>query len=121
MLKLTPQIWKKIKNKQYHKGLILRYDGSFEILKRIDPISYKLKFPKRLQLHPSFHVSFLKPYHEGPDPDRVKEKRSPPNIRKEFSKDIASILKDRKIGNWKVKWIEFLVHWKRTPKSKVSW
>ena len=48
MLKLTPHIWKKIKNRQYHKGLILRYDDSFEILKRIDPISYKLKFPKRL-------------------------------------------------------------------------
>lgn len=61
-------------------------------------VAYKLKLPKRLKLHTSFHVSFLKPYHEDLDLDRVQVKRPFLNIRKEFSEDIVSILKDRKMG-----------------------
>ena len=120
MLELTPHIWKKIKSRQYQKGLISRYDGPFEILKRIGPVAYKLKLPERLQLHPSFHVSFLKPYHEDPNPDRVQAKRPPPNICKEFSRDIASILQDRKMGNWKVKWTEFLFTGRGHPRVKQA-
>ena len=81
MLKLTSQIWKKIKkNRHYQKGLILRYDGPFGIVKKIGVIAYKLKLPDRLQLYPSFHVSFLKPYHEDLDPDIMQVKRPPPNM-----------------------------------------
>ena len=36
-------------------------------------------------------------------------------------KEIASILQDRKMGNWKNKWTEYLVHWKGTPISEASW
>ena len=97
-------------SRQYQKGLILRYDGFFEIVKKIGVVAYKLKLPKRLQLYLSFHVSFLKPYHKDLDPNRVQAKRPPPNIQKEFSRGIASILRDGKIGNWKIKSIEFLIH-----------
>ena len=42
-------------------------------------------------------------------------------VRVEFSKEIASILQDRKMGNWKNKWTEYLIHWKGTPVSEASW
>ena len=121
LLKLTPQIWLKIRNKQFQRELIPKYDGPFEIVKRIGNVAYKLKLPERLRLHPTFHVSFLKPYHENPSPDRVQVKRNPPMVRVEFSKEIASILQDRKMDNWKNKWTEYLVHWKGTPVSEASW
>ena len=92
MLKLTSQIWKKIINKQFQRGLISKYDGPFEVVKCIGNVAYKLKLPERLKLHPKFHVSFLKPYHNDPSPDRVQAKRKPPIVRVEFSKEIASIL-----------------------------
>ena len=90
-------------------------------MKSIGNVAYKLKLPERLKLHPTFHVSFLKPYHLDPSPDKVQTKRNSPMIRVEFGKEIASILRDRKMGNWKNKWTEYLIHWKGTPISEASW
>ena len=92
LLKLTPQIWKKIRNRQFQRGLISKYDGLFEIVKRIGNVAYKLKLLERLELHLTFHVSFLKSYHHDPSSDRVQAKRNSPMIRVEFGKEIASIL-----------------------------
>ena len=40
-----------------------RYIGSFEILNRIDNISYKLALPPNLNhIHPIFHISMLRKY-----------------------------------------------------------
>ena len=48
LLKLTPQIWRKFRSESVHKALIPKYDGPFEIVKRVGAVDYKLKFPKRL-------------------------------------------------------------------------
>ena len=90
-------------------------------MKLIGNVTYKLKLPERLKLHPTFHVSFLKPYRHDPSPDRVQAKRNPPMIRVEFDKEITSILQDRKMSNWKNKWTEYLIHWKGTPVNEASW
>lgn len=66
MLKLTPQIWKQISRKRAHRGLIPRYDGPFEVVKQVGNVAYKLRLPDRLKVHPTFHVSFLKPYYPSP-------------------------------------------------------
>ena len=63
LLKLTPQIWKKFRSESVHRGLIPKYDGLFEVVKRVGVVAYKLKLSERLQIHPPVHVSFLKPYH----------------------------------------------------------
>ena len=71
LLKLTLQIWKKISNKIRQRGLIPKYDGPFEVIKQVRQVAYMLKLPERLKLHPTFHVSFLKPYYEDLDVERV--------------------------------------------------
>ena len=39
LLKQTRQIWKKIINKQFQRGLIPKYDGPFEVVKRIGNVA----------------------------------------------------------------------------------
>lgn len=43
MLKLTPQIWKKISSKAVHRGLVPRYDGPFEIVEKVGNVAYRLE------------------------------------------------------------------------------
>jgi hypothetical protein len=63
LLKLTPQIWKKIVGKNRHCELVPRYDWPFEVMGKVGVVAYKLKLPERLKLHPTFHDSYLKPFH----------------------------------------------------------
>ena len=53
LLKLTPQIWRRITRKTTHRGLVLRYDGPFEVVKRIGAVDYRLALPNRLKVPPS--------------------------------------------------------------------
>ena len=62
MFKQTPQIWKWINSKTAQRSLIPRYDRPCKVVKRIGRVAYHLDLPERLKVHPTFHVSFLKPY-----------------------------------------------------------
>ncbi|XP_069145456.1 uncharacterized protein [Solanum lycopersicum] len=113
LLKLTPQIWKSIVCKNRHRGLIPKYDDLFEVVKRVGEVAYRLKFLERLKIHPTFHVSFLKPYFADADvPDRNRSKRAPPSLPTQYDAEIEKILGHRVLGtsqnNTKTK---FLVHW----------
>ena len=60
-----------LRYKDVHKGLIRRYEGPFRVIQRVGKVAYKLELPPKLKVHPVFHVSMLKPYHEDKgDPDR---------------------------------------------------
>ena len=71
LLKLTPQIWKKVSSKTRQRSLIPKYDGPFEVLQRVGQVAYRLKLPNRLKLYSTFHMSFLKVYHGDSDKERV--------------------------------------------------
>ena len=77
-------MWKKISSKAQQRSLIPRHDGPFEVIQRMGQVAYRLKLPDRLKLHPTFHISFLKPYHKDLDIERVQEKRAPPMVIKQF-------------------------------------
>ncbi|KAK4389036.1 Retrovirus-related Pol polyprotein from transposon.6 [Sesamum angolense] len=99
LLKLTPQIWKKISSKSVHRGLIPKYDGPFEVMSKVGWLAYHLKLPDRLKIHPTFHVSFLKKFHQDLlDAARRQTQRAPPVIRKEFEKMVLKILDHRTMG-----------------------
>lgn len=77
LMKLTPQIWKKTIGKNQHRGLVSRYDGSFEIKERVEIVAYILKLLEKPKFHPTFHVSYLKPFHDDQeDLGRSKSKKA---------------------------------------------
>jgi hypothetical protein len=40
------------------------WDGPAEVLRRIGPVDYELRFPQKHSLkHPVVHVAYLKPYY----------------------------------------------------------
>jgi hypothetical protein len=89
MLKLPHKVLRKFRRGVIHKGLMPKYDGPFEVVKRVGTVAYRLKLPERLKVHPTFHVSLLKPYHEDlEEPARNKPRRAPPNGQKEFEQKV---------------------------------
>lgn len=123
LLKLTPQIWKKISSKNRHRGLIPRYDGPFDIMKKVGNVAYRLKLPDRLKVHPTFHVSFLKPFHEDlVNLARKQAKRAPPVMQKQFDRGVTKILDHKTEGQSKKnRRTSYLVQWENTPISEASW
>ena len=46
----------------------MRYDGPFEIVKKISPVSYQLQMPASYGIHPVLNIAHLEKYHTSPPP-----------------------------------------------------
>ena len=92
------------------------------MIKKVGEVTYMLRLPKRLKLHPTFHVNFLKPYFEDADQERAQVKRAPPLVMKQFDKKVEKILNHRTMGvSRKNRRTDYLVHWKDNSESEATW
>jgi hypothetical protein len=46
--------------------------GPFSIIKQINDVTFRLKLPPSIKIHPIFHVSLLEPYKESSIPCRCQ-------------------------------------------------
>ncbi|PKI46331.1 hypothetical protein CRG98_033274 [Punica granatum] len=111
-----------LQHKDVHKGLTWRYEGLFQVLQRVGNVAYKVELPKKLKLHPVFHVSMLKPFQEDKeDPSRADSSCAPIGAKAAYDQDVEQILADRVMRKrWCKPKHEYLIKWKGLPESEVS-
>lgn len=97
-LKLTLQILKHITNKKVHQGLIQKYNESFEVMKRVGKVTYWFTLSEKMENHPTFQISFIKPYYENGDLTRLQAKKAPPTFRVQHDRQIETILDHHTLG-----------------------
>ncbi|KAL0180337.1 hypothetical protein M9458_025779, partial [Cirrhinus mrigala] len=116
------QVWlstRDLRLRQPCRKLSPRYIGPFKILRRINDVTFQLQLPPRYRVHPTFHVSLLKPIHPSatetpgaevePPPPEVLD---PPSIY-----TVHEILDSRHRGSH----LEYLVDWEGYGPEERSW
>lgn len=64
-LKIQPYRQLTLSSKHFSK-LSFKYYGPYQIVQKVGRVAYTLSLPSQLLLHPTFHVSLLKPCYEVP-------------------------------------------------------
>ena len=48
------------------RKLLMKYDGPFKIIKKISPVSYRLRMPASYGIHPVLNIAHLEKYQTSP-------------------------------------------------------
>ena len=75
-----------------------------------------------MKVHPTFHVSFFKPYYEDTVNERQLIKRAPLSVRKHYEKSVVQILDHRSEGaSRKNRRSYYLVQWEGGSEEDATW
>ncbi|KAI2643864.1 Transposon Ty3-I Gag-Pol polyprotein [Labeo rohita] len=86
-----------------------RYIGPFKILRQINDVTFQLQLPPRYRIHPTFHVSLLKPFFpSATETPGAKAEPPPPEVLDQTSiYTVHDILDSRRRGGH----LEYLIDW----------
>ena len=116
------QVWLEGRNlKTHHPSTKLapRHYGPFPIDAKLSPVTYHLKLPTGIKIHPVFHVDLLMQYRETDEHGPNYERPPPEIIEGEPEWEVEKIINSRLHGRNKK--LQFLVRWKGFPPSEDSW
>ena len=97
----------------------MKYYGPFSVLERVGNAAYKLELPEESRIHPTFHVSQLKPFH--PDYTPVYSKLPSQVDLQAVDVEPESVLDHRlvKKGNSAIPLVR--VKWAHLPEDSATW
>jgi hypothetical protein len=107
-------IRKNIKTKRPSDKLDHTKIGPFKIKKQKGPVTFELKLPKTMRIHPVFHKSLLEPCHNAdarPGPVEIDEETQEPRY------EVEQVLDCRLINGR----THYLIHWKGYQHSEDTW
>ena len=102
-----------VKTKRPSEGLDHKKLGPFEIREQVGPVNYRLKLPRTMKIHDTFHVSLLTKAPPGSPPAPAVD-AEPLDAKQDF--EVEAILDCQYFRGTK-KW---LVHWRGYPSSEDS-
>ncbi|XP_051728342.1 uncharacterized protein LOC127500838 [Ctenopharyngodon idella] len=98
-----------------------RFIGPFTILWQINPVTYQLQLPPEYKIHPTFHVSLLKPHYPSvsvsTEPGAAEEPPLPIIVDDGAAYLVKEILDSRRRGGL----LEYLVDWEGYGPEECSW
>ncbi|KAL0192201.1 hypothetical protein M9458_010497, partial [Cirrhinus mrigala] len=96
-----------------------RYIGPFKILRQINDVTFQLQLPPRYHIHPTFHVSLLKPFFpSATEPPGAELEPPPPEVLDQPSiYSVREILDSRRRGGH----LEYLIDWEGYRPEERSW
>jgi hypothetical protein len=106
------------------RKLAAKYSGPYKIVEKISDVTYRLDLPPTLRIHPVFHVSRLKRYHERSQDLRIpgQENETPPPppviIDGHEEWEVEDILAKRMFRG---RYPQYLVKWKGYPVEASTW
>jgi hypothetical protein len=108
------------------RKLLAKWIGPFVVAQVVSPVAFKLDLPPQYkQVHPVFHVSLLRPYHDGahefPSRDTVTRPLPELNARGEDEYEVEKILDKQMRLKGRLQVPYYLVKWKGYPDSDNSW
>lgn len=116
-LKIQPYRQITLSNQTFNK-LVAKYYGPYQVIQRIGNVAYKLSLLAHVAIHPTFHVSQLKPCYAVPE-----VLNHPPlvDIANPYCVEPDKVLARRmiKMGNKAV--AQILVQWKDMPSEQATW
>lgn len=105
------------------KKLLARYDGPFEILTKISPVTYRLRLPSSYGIHPVISIAHLERYHASPEEfgERETKKMNRADFVELPEVEVQEILAEREktIGRNRIK--EYLVRFEGFDASHDEW
>ncbi len=100
------------------KKLSPLYIGPFKIQWQINEVTYQLQLPPRYRIHPTFHVSLLKPCSSLTPDQREPDEPPPPEILDQPSVyQVRNIMDSRRRGCR----LEYLMDWEGYGPEEQSW
>lgn len=106
------------------RKFIPRYIGPYLIEKKLSGLVYRLKLPRTMKIHPVFHISRLRRYHDRPEElgDRPTSRRPDPIIRganEEY--EVEEVIDTRKVRRGRQWHRQYLVKWLGYPPEEAQW
>ncbi|KAL6468355.1 hypothetical protein MHYP_G00240320 [Metynnis hypsauchen] len=108
------RVWLSAKDLPLHvesKKLAPRYVGPFKVDRRVNPVSYRLRLPPSMRVHPTFHVSRLRPFLCGTRPPAPRFVAGSPAY------TVRRLLDSRRVRGR----VQYLVDWEGYGPEERSW